>query len=71
MDKMNEFIAALKEGEGYSWIANNGYTLSKDELCRIIMEYDYAIYSKTHVASDKQDVYTAIADELEEMYGDE
>ena len=36
MSKLNEFTEALKEGKGYGWIANHGYSLSKEELCNII-----------------------------------
>ena len=71
MDKIKEFIAALREGKSYDWIANHGWELSKDELCRIIKEYDYAIYSKTKMAYKEQEVYDCVADELEEFYEEE
>lgn len=69
MNKMDEFIAALRKGKGYSWIATYGHELSKDELISIIKEYDYAIHSGT-TASEEKDMYLAVADELEGEYGE-
>lgn len=67
---MNEFIAALREGKGYGWIANHGWELSKDELVNIIKEYDYSIHRSVTTDSELY-MYSFVADSLEEMYGEE
>ena len=70
MSKMKEFIAALRDGKSYEWIANHGWELNKDDLIRIIKEYDYAIHSMKHY-DDKDDVYDAIYVELMDWYSEE
>lgn len=66
MDKMKEFIRALREGKSYDWIANHGWELNKDELIRIIKEYDYEIHREMRDADINS--YNNVADELEEFY---
>ena len=58
---MEDFIKALREGKAYEFISNHGWEMSKDDLIRIIKEYDYAIYE----AWEKH-LYVNIADELED-----
>jgi hypothetical protein len=70
MSKVQEFINAVREGEGYGWMANHGWGLPKEELVVIIQEYDYAIYSARSY-DNKNDVYNSIADELQERLVDE
>lgn len=67
---MEDFIEALKEGRGYDWIANHGWELSKEELINIIKEYDYAIH-RSVITDSESYMYSFVADELEEMYGEE
>lgn len=67
---MKDFIAALREGKGYGWIANHGYELSKSELCDIIKEYDFAIQSMKPYDT-KEDIHNAVAEELMMIYGEE
>lgn len=71
MDKINEFISALREGNGYDWISRNNCELSKDELVNIIKEYDYAIHNETMTRNEEMGMYRAVANELEEIYGEE
>lgn len=42
----NELQNALRNGNLYDFIANNGWRFSKDELISIIKELDFAIYEK-------------------------
>ena len=70
MNKMDEFIAALRKGKGYSWIATYGHTLSKEELCSVIKEYDYAIHISTSIDRERF-MYGVVADSLEEEYGED
>ena len=67
MDRMKDYIKALKEGNGYGWIANHGYSLRQDELIDIIKELEYAI---SH-SIDFEDVYNEAALNLHEMYEEE
>ena len=71
MNKIDGFIEALREGNGYDWIARNGWELSKDELINIIKEYDYSIHNETMTRSEEMQMYCAVANELEEIYGEE
>lgn len=64
MVKMKDYIKALKEGNGYGWIANNGYGLRQDELVDIIKELDYAI---SH-SIEFEDIYEEAAINLNEIY---
>jgi hypothetical protein len=41
---MKEYVEALKNGNGYKYICDNGHNMSKSELCDIIKEFD--IYLK-------------------------
>ena len=70
MSKINEFIKAVQEDKAYGWIANHGYGLSKDELCNIIKEYDYAIQSMNPYDT-KEDIHNAVAEELMMIYVEE
>lgn len=67
MDKMKDYIKALKEGNGYGWIANHGYRLRQSELIDIIKELEYAI---SH-SIDFEDVYNEAAINLHEIYEEE
>ena len=67
MNRMKDYIKALKEGNGYGWIANNGYNLRQDELIDIIKELEYAI---SH-SIDYEDVYNEAAINLHELYEEE
>ena len=70
MNKMNEFIAALRRGKGYGWIADHGWELSKDELCDIIKEYEYA---RTEMNDDLAEnlFKDYVIENLEDIYGEE
>ena len=67
MSKMNEFIEAIKEDRAYGWIANHGHELSKDDLCNIIKEYEYA-----RTMTDVEDLFKDhVVENLEDLYGEE
>lgn len=71
MSRIREFIEALRNGNGYDWICNYGYTLDKDDLIRIIKEYDYGIHANADYEIERKCFYSSIADELEEWYSEE
>ena len=37
------YVDALKNGNGYQFICDNGYDMSKSELCDIIKEFTYIV----------------------------
>lgn len=67
MDKIHDFMEALKEGKSFDWISNNGHDLNKDDLIRIIKEYDYAIYSMG-ICDEKEDLYDTVYENLADLY---
>ena len=69
MNDMKEYIQALKNGKGYSWIANNGHKLNKYELIDIIKELDYAINFMSDF--DRDDIFAQAAAELSNIYEEE
>lgn len=71
MDKMKQFIEAVKDNRAYDWILNNGHSMDKSELIRIIAEFDYAIHSSTILEMEKNDIRYSVADNLKEHYYDE
>lgn len=70
MDNMKQYIEALKNGNGFDWIANYGFRLDKYELIDIIKELDYAIYDNLDEC-DMNQVYKAASDELTERLEDD
>lgn len=71
MNKIDGFIEALRERKGYDWIANHGWELSKEELINIIKEYDYVISEETKFISEEMHMYNTVANNLEDLYGEE
>lgn len=64
---MKEFIKAIQEDKAYGWIANHGHELSKDDLCNIIKEYEYA-----RTMTDVEDLFKDhIVENLEDLYGED
>ena len=63
---LEKYVEALKNGEGYQFICDNGYSMSKSELCDIIKEFHYTVreLSKRNVGSDVYLDY--VAESIEE-----
>ena len=70
MDRMKDFIKALRKGRGYDWIVQHGHELNKYELIDIVKEYDYAIQDNAD-GYDSKAIYNAAAEELSNYYLDE
>lgn len=69
---MKAMVEALKEGRAYDHISNKGWNMSKDDLIRIIKEYDYAIHRLGDLKQiDSQEVYDDIAEELTEYINED
>lgn len=70
MNKMNEFIEALRNGKAYDWISRHGHELNKYELIDIIKEYEYARSNMNDELAE--DLFKDfVADNLNELYEDE
>ena len=67
---MKEFIEAIKEDRAYGWIANHGHELSKDDLCNIIKEYEYARTEMNDVLAEEM-FKDFVAYNLEDLYGED
>ena len=40
---LEKYVKALKNGDGYQFICDNGHEMNKSELCDIIKEFTYVI----------------------------
>ena len=40
---LKKYVEALKNGDGYQFICDNGHEMGKSELCDIIKEFTYVI----------------------------
>ena len=67
MSKINEYIKALQNGNGFDWIAKHGHELNKFELIDIVKEFDYAIHSMG-ICDGKEDLYDAVYESLNDIY---
>ena len=69
MEKMKQFIEAVKDNRAYDWILTNGYSMDKSELVRIIAEFDYAIHSASMLMKTEKDIIRQdVAENLKEHY---
>lgn len=69
MDKMKGYVEAIKENRAYDYILNYGHSMSKDELIRIIAEFDYAIHSTSMLMQTEKDIIRQdVAENLKEHY---
>lgn len=65
---MKDYVEALKNGNGYQYICDNGHNMSKSDLCNIIKEFDYSVkrLSNRNVGSNAYLEY--VAESIEEFY---
>lgn len=58
---MGDYIEALRNGNGYQYICDNGHNMSNADLCDIIKEFDYVIknLSNQNVGSNAYLEYVA------------
>ena len=68
---MKEYVEALRNGNGYQYICDNGHNMSKSDLCDIIKEFDSVVgqLSKQNVGVDVY--YEYVADSINEWCLDE
>ena len=63
---LKKYVEALKSGNGYQFICDNGHNMNKSELCDIIKEFNYVVrdLSQVNVGSDIYLEY--VAESIEE-----
>lgn len=66
-DRMKTYIEALRKGNSYDFICQHGHEFTKDELITIIKELDYAIYAEAKYAIKANDIYEAVATNIEDF----
>ena len=69
MDKMQDYIEALRNGKGYTWISNYGHELNKYELIDIIKELTFSIHFIGDF--DREDIFALAAENLKDIYNEE
>lgn len=63
----DKFIKSLENGKAYDYIANNYWTMTKEELAHILKEYIYA--SSDDVEQEVLENLKSEQDFLEDVYG--
>lgn len=63
---LKDYVDALRKGNGYQYICNNGHEMSKSELCDVIKEFYYIIKGLS-ITNEGSSVYLEyVADSIEE-----
>ena len=63
---MKEFIEHLRSGNGYQYICDKGFNLSKADLCNIIREFIYVIGYISVQNIGNKDYLSYVAESIEE-----
>lgn len=63
---LEKYVEALKNGDGYQFICDNGHAMSKTELCDIIKEFDYVIKDLSNKNESSGIYLEYVADSIEE-----
>ena len=63
---LKKYVEALKNGNGYQFICDNGHEMSKMELCDIIKEFDYVIKNMSIVNMGSSVYLEHVAESIEE-----
>lgn len=63
---LKKYVEALKNGNGYQYICDNGHEMSKLELCDIIKEFDYVIKDLSKINTGSNIYLEYVADSIEE-----
>ena len=63
---LEKYVEALKNGDGYQFICDNGHNMSKSELCDIIKEFD-SVVGELSIRNEGSNVYyECVANSIEE-----
>lgn len=68
---LKEYTKALKKGNGYQFVCDNGQQMSKSDLCNIIKEFDYVVKDLSHKNESSNIYLEYVADSIEEWCFDE
>ena len=63
---LEKYVSALKNGDGYQFICDNGHEMSKSELCDIIKEFTYVIKNLSIVNVGSSVYLEYVAESIEE-----
>ena len=63
---MKGYIEALKNGNGYQYICDKGFNMSKADLCNIIREFDYIVGRLSEQNIGNKDYLLYVAESIEE-----
>ena len=63
---MKGYVKALRKGNGYQYICDNGYDMSKAELCDIIKEFEYILKKLSNQNVGSNAYLECVADSIEE-----
>ena len=65
---LKEYTEALRNGNGYQYICDNGHAMSKTELCDIIKEFDYIIGHLSKKNEGNNSYLEQVADSIAEWH---
>ena len=63
---MEGYVKALRNGNGYQYICDNGHNMSKSDLCDIIKEFDSVVGKLSSVNVGTNAYFEYVADSIEE-----
>lgn len=64
---LKDYVEALRNGNGYQYICDNGHNMDKSELCDIIKEFDYVVGQLSNSNIGSNDYYGYVAESIEEF----
>ena len=68
---MKDYVEALRNGNGYQYICDNGHNMSKSDLCNIIKEFDYIVGHLSKENEGNNAYLEQVADSIKEWHLDE
>ena len=63
---LEKYMEALRNGNGYQFICDNGHEMTKSELCDIIKEFDSVVGELSNRNVGSNAYYGYVADSIEE-----
>lgn len=66
MDNINDFLNAMNNGKGFTWLSENGHKLRNRELVDIAKELVYAIEDAGLINIDRENIFRIATENLED-----
>ena len=63
---LERYVEALRNGNGYQFICDNGHEMSKSELCDIVKEFTYVVKDLSIRNAGSSIFLEYVADSIEE-----